>query len=376
MSSQLRIPYYDIVLVGKTGQGKSSLGNKLVDLENTHESKIQLFPSFQSSNDKKKRFTQADDPEVTPSGKMLSVTGRCKIMSNENTKIRVLDVPGFSDSGALQRGTGLNVSVFDGNLQVIRWMVREQIQSQLKVRCIVYFLPVRGSPEKADGTMQEELKVLNHYFGKEVFKYMVVVATHSPKEKYQAISFDNDDYKQSKEAFDCALKMAIHDKDIACPPIIYIGLHDSSDIALRKIQSAIVLRESFLDLKITKEVCARCSFKILTTKENHERVCVVDTDGKTIPYAMSKCHPSFKPKYSTFEKVAGGAVHMATLGFGLLVEHFTGVDTWPGFTNSDEICVFCDKSPGSKGCVPVGNKITIVKNREKETIKVDHSNEL
>ncbi len=42
----------------------------------------------------------------------------------------------------------------------------------------------------------------------------------------------------------------------------------------------------------------------------------------------------------------------------LLVEHFADVDTWPSFTNSDEICISCDKSPGSEGC-KLGGKITI-----------------
>ena len=31
-------------------------------------------------------------------------------------------------------------------------------------------------------------------------------------------------------------------------------------------------------------------------------------------------------------------------------ELFASIDSWPGFTNSDEICISCDKSPGSEGC--------------------------
>ena len=64
---------------------------------------------------------------------MLSITARCKLMSNEEKKMRVLDVPGFSDSGALQRATRQDISVYQGNPQIIHWVVRKQILSQLKV---------------------------------------------------------------------------------------------------------------------------------------------------------------------------------------------------------------------------------------------------
>ena len=64
---------------------------------------------------------------------------------------------------------------------IIRWVMRAQIQFQLKVRRIVYFLPGRGPLEKA--VIQEELRVLYHYFGKDIFDCMVVAATNSPSKK-------------------------------------------------------------------------------------------------------------------------------------------------------------------------------------------------
>lgn len=136
--------YYDIMVIGKTGVGKSTTANKLLDVEDinyyTHEPR-------RRSGAIKRHYAQktAKSPSdrlyfLTGDGATDSVTKHCQLLSNEGTKFRILDVPGFADSE-----TTKEVGVMKGNLQVLRWIVRTQQEHNLSFRRVLYFLPIRRS---------------------------------------------------------------------------------------------------------------------------------------------------------------------------------------------------------------------------------------
>ena len=84
-----------------------------------------------------------------------SVTKSCTVVSNEFTNIRVLDTPGFADSEETKK-TG----VLRGNLQIFRSILRFTGENGSAFRRVLYFLPQRGPMERAEGTLQEELKLI------------------------------------------------------------------------------------------------------------------------------------------------------------------------------------------------------------------------
>ena len=79
-----------------------------------------------------------------------------------------------------------------------------------------------------------------------------------------------------------------------------------------------------------------------------------DDDNVFFPYLSSLCHPQFIPKYSYmyWERAAGGAAHVATLGIPMVIQKLRKRELpWPTFTSNDEMCVECKRSPGSEGCM-------------------------
>ena len=370
--------YYDILIVGKTGTGKSMTGDKLI-IANPSGHNI---PGGQYSNkeitmsdlclwlvcdDKKeaevhlKGLTEcrnSDNPHEEVNRMYASVsesTKRCQLISNETTKIRILDTPGFfGDSGP---GGGSETSLEEvaqgaatSALAIMRDVLCIQATMQLQFKRIIYFLPERGPLERSQKALQMELEQMVHYFGKSIFDCMVLIATVTP-DVYQHISpdvipFSDRDYAKTKMNFQSTIGRVLP-RDIVLPdekpPIVFLSMHDTCEDILKKIKDAPVITDG-MRLEWQYKTCTRCGIKARILGEGEKSVkvaCCVDEDF--IPYEESLCHPKIVSKYWKITTVIGGIAHFVTQ------KKFA--EKWPTFGHANiKMCVECNQVPGTRGC--------------------------
>ena len=242
-SAAIQSNYYTIALLGKSGQGKSTTGNKLLEIDITTHSSDSPIKEWKCFDQALLKCSINDEPNFAfiCSEGANSVTKMCQMLSNENTRIRVLDVPGFADSEATSKTTiQRNAALIDSVLQI-------QCELSIGFHRILYFLPNRGVIERADAYLQDELRTLYHYFGDSVFKCMVIVATKQRKDKNP---FDDDDYKQMSKVLLSTMEKVTNKKNPICPPIVYLPFNATSEEVLTIVQTAPVESDKSLDPRV------------------------------------------------------------------------------------------------------------------------------
>ena len=392
--------YYDIMVIGKTGMGKSTTADKLLIanpdgsisyLGSEHTEPVVENERLTADNmimwllsdapNEKERVTQRLKNLIFSRGLNEShaqineyhsetddATLSFELISNETTKIRVLDVPGFfggGDAGASIASAGEKAhGAVNVALGRMRMVIQIQDTMRMNFRRILYFLPTRGSLKRSDAYLETELTTLANYYGKYIFYSMVIVATFPPGayEGGNTLTFSEGLIAQTSKHFANALSRALPgEADLPSPPIVFISMTDTCETILANVMNARVARD-YITLEFDTQMCARCGSKTKTIKSEKISVYADDTETSTIPYDESTCHPLFLPKYTKVKEILGGIVHLTPLG-----RYF---QNWPRFGAINEECARCMKPPGTPGCTRVMTRCELYG----DYFMVDHTN--
>ena len=366
--------------------GKSTTGNKLLNIKFDNNPSIKQWSSKTSkellNSDGDKHFLQADEIG-DPTARSKSVTKQCELLSNESESYRVFDIPGFADSERSREFGG----VYRANLEIMRQIVRVQMEQGLEFNRVLYFRPERGILEKSHAVLQEEIKVMHRFFGTSIFNNMILITTWHLDllEDNPNLTMSSKQITKVEEIFKIALNSAIEEdtgksQNLSSPPAVYVSFSETTESLRAKVHNIYSIEPEPLSLKFRKDICAKCAARIRKVGEMEEEqpvVFVYDKEGNPHNESETNCHPFFYPKYTEIERIIGGILYIATLGIPLAVRHaLHQKPLWPTFTSYDEICVECKKPPGSEGCTPVNtNKQIKLPSGQEVPICVAHSSE-
>ena len=372
--------YFDIMILGLTGQGKTTTADKLlianptpVDYSLYEEAPTMgsqqvtledlsawFIPnenfSFEQISTRMKNlvfYRRLENPHLEINAAHDSdmyvnqKTVACELFSNETTRVRVLDVPGFF---GVVRNANHDIShkVDIDHFNIMGNILQIQVSMAMRFKRILYFLPCRDSLRRPSAALQQELVLMFHCYGRSIFEAMVLVATLGPSSynKGDPVTMSDEELELSRRNLQDMLRVFLPD-NTPNPPIIFISLRDTCEEVLKKVQDAEVAKEN-LRLELNFFECAHCSMTV--GERNGERVACITSDNwsQSILNEHSYCHPYFVPKYTTLQKVTEWISYtLRTITMG---EQQNVPDL------SAEVCSVCQQTKGTKGCMKLGSK--------------------
>lgn len=265
----------------------------------------------QSLLDSHKEIDRMRSDELNPEDLYCS-TKYCELLFNEASRLRVLDIPGFHSEKHFEGA----INTAESNLSIVRNIVHIQVVAGVRFRRVLYF--VMCPVERSDRVMQGEISQMVQYFGKSIFRRMVIIAIIASH-----ISEDNDINREkkfppkvlekTKQKFQEALKREFDEKGLDSsglpePPIIAVAMTDTCEDILNAVTSAWIQEDSSLQLEFNPNSCIRCSMTIGTLKNDLKKPMACSANkswSQPIPYSESTCHPRMVPKYSAVVLFSG-----------------------------------------------------------------------
>lgn len=195
------------MILGGCSLGKNTIGNRM--LGSTHGGILTL--------------NQMDFFET----RSRSCRKSYQTLSNGITRMRTTVVKGF-------------VSDIKQNLPTLYEIVRFHVKSDITFHRVLYFLP----REVCDESCVKELRLLRVFYGSDIFKCMVAIATTGELEH----STEGPSLEKKELYFSRAFSAACVDNAARCPPVEYVSSTADPEEIIRKINSANVEEERGLKL--------------------------------------------------------------------------------------------------------------------------------
>lgn len=392
--------YITVLLLGPSGVGKSTTGNKLLRfekgdvLDRWNSLQFGLLQPEKENDTKMPELVEKTSRPFAVGEGIECTTRKLELLSSVAYGIRVLDVPGFGD---LDPDSDKIEGISD--LQLIRKILAVQEELDLHFNLVLFFLP--RDCTRADYHLAQRLEHLYDMFGIEIFKIMLVVATMdgTPNNEQKYI-------ERCNQAFSTVLQRVLkgdYTKIEKKPEVVFLPAKASFDTVKSLTLDKRPLHDRHIKLTFNPSKCYKCGQQLRKVQSPEQRSGGDTSDYRDLPEVHRKfqnakpsreykvldassqfnsssddgvltdtCHVAFIPRYSKLKRVAGRVFHVVSLGAYYLVQKAMGrekIHLW----DFEEVCIKCQQVPGSPPCFIVGQNYELkLSDGTTETIVVQH----